>query len=600
MVHPSRWKGVDFSGRVIPASVPALAHLLEAKIPHMRSDQILTRNDYQEIWRQELVEVCKGVTESLLMSETAGPNWGVLTAYPLYLLLVQKAVIEKMFDRIYQNGLFREIRIESLDEQGTESDLGFYGCYSNLYPWVALQWASERKIEILSLSGPQARSSDSGCRPGKRGRWHPRTVLKQSYVMGQHVVDWVTLIMKALSAGIRRNRNIIFYVPFPQAGLFHQAPVDAINVKPLIDFIQWSGRLLFRENTSALPIIQGFSPMKFFNNLHPMVYHRLKNFISQSWTQGWAVFRVTSQFADLCQRRIGKIGWVAATPFAGPTPFGLVAEAFRGRQIPVGGVQHGGNYRLCYRGAVPFRLWDGMGGGFFQWGKGDSDESGDWLEAPPLRVVTTGAPWMQKLMRHARRRHILKHSAVLYCPTLLSIETISGANIVWDKYLPLMLKVLEILNESSFQVTVKILPNKEMDYVDWTRYPNLNVVRSSTFWRLMGNHKVILIDGLPGSPLFEAMATDSSIILYEASENMSWDNDFLQKLRRRVVCCPTEEAYIESIRAFLAEGASFFPTRGVQVSSEILDDYLTPVASEQFWRSVQKGLFSIKELPHVG
>lgn len=206
----------------------------------------------------------------------------------------------------------------------------------------------------------------------------------------------------------------------------------------------------------------------------------------------------------------------------------------------------------------------------------------------------------KKLVRRSRRYRIHRQSDLLYCPTLLNVGTINGSNIVWDKYLPLMLKVLEILNNSAIQVTVKILPTKEMDYVEWTRFPKLKVVRSGTFWKFMGNHKVILIDGLPGSPLFEAMATDASIILYEASENMSWDDDFLLKLRRRVVCCPTEEAYLESIRAFMVKGDSFFSSHGVEVNSEILENYLTPMSRNQFWRSIREGLFSIEEMPHAG
>jgi hypothetical protein len=561
-------------------------------LSYARTDQVLTPSDYQAVWRRSLATVCRVLEENRRCGSAGGILWSVVCAYPLYFASVQQGVLETFFEKLHQRCSFRTIRLEEIDSTEENDTLVFSGLHSSCYTWAARHWAHKKGVAVQwRRATASAREDERATRRGFRERfiafaWDLRN-------MGRSLLDGVVLGLKLTRVLLRPSARAILYRPSRQSGLPRWAPADFINVEPLLLLGKILGRIVPCRGGEP-SVLKGMDSVV-GGTLSPEMADRVRSYMNCRARKHGPVISLFSWIADVGAKLSRRVAWVSASPFASAEPVGWAAEAIRSRSFPVGGVQHGANYRLCRRGAVPFRLWDGLGGLFFQWGRGDADESGEGNGLPPLRAHRTGSPWMKSLADSARRRPTGRPPTVLYCPTLLNIETVGGMNIPWDRYYTLLNNVLGILQEAPFAVTVKPLPSREMQYIDWKRYPRLNIARSGTFWRMMGRYDVLIIDGLQGSPIYEAMASRSSILLYEGVENGEWDDGFLQALRRRAVCCSSEPSYIESIRSFVSAGDAFFTARGVSVNSEVLDTYLTPVDQTRFWDSLRAGLFSPRE-----
>jgi len=66
----------------------------------------------------------------------------------------------------------------------------------------------------------------------------------------------------------------------------------------------------------------------------------------------------------------------------------------------------------------------------------------------------------------------------------------------------------------------------------------------------MWDFDYLLVDSLGGSPLYESLVTDKPILLYAGIENLEWDRQYIEKLKRRVICFFDETTYINGIREF--------------------------------------------------
>src|SRR5687767_4781522 len=102
--HPEFWPEAALHKKALtfPASVPALASLVDRKLPHVLTSSFLAREDYQSIWQRSFLDVWRLIERSVQAETTERPNLVLLHGYSLFLLLCESRALWTVLDRAFE------------------------------------------------------------------------------------------------------------------------------------------------------------------------------------------------------------------------------------------------------------------------------------------------------------------------------------------------------------------------------------------------------------------------------------------------------------------------------------------------------------------
>lgn len=587
----------------VPASLPAFLDLEKAGHPVLPVSSVLRTEDYRKTWRESL-EATLSLVEKSMGGAAVGPNLSVIHAYSLFRLFANVKIIEKFLEFCFSRYEIGEMVVENRADFTDEDRIYFETpeLYSPYYQDVAVAWAEARGVKVTVLSPWEEERADGRGPSLIRGGAsfllrHPLLLLEK--VLGR-ALRWIVL-----GAGLCRNvlaylcgaRRFVFYFPFRSAGLRHWAPSFWINAAPLFWCLQ-----------RALRVFPKGAPLRGGEDLHRdflqcvengfvgsggLIRERISRSLEAHHSERMMLFQIFTRVLEWLRQQGIQAALVSVGPFVDWGGVGYVAEAFRKLGFPIGGVQHGGNYFLDKEWSVIQLLPECQSNFFFQWGKLKEDFSKpDFFTC---RRIQTGSPRTRELTamgdRSASRKLPGRIRTLLYAPTLLNLGTTTGQNVPWDRYVKIFLRTCEILNQSDLACTVKTLPTPEYKLFDSRRFPKLHFIRRSGFVDHMGEADTLLVDSLNGSPIYEALATNKPILLYDAAEYRTWESGFLEKLARRVVCFFDDEDYGKGLREFVSDPDGFLARSGVGNGSGLVDEYMPPVSQGDFYARVGESLF---------
>lgn len=588
--QPGRWppSALSKDAVIVPASVPALATLCAERRPFASASSFLRPDDYQETWQRSFQDVWGLAESSRRQADLQKPNILAIYGYSLYLVLCQWRILWKALDGMVAQAGLTEIVVEPLEEQDPTPHMFYTGLFPAYFHEIATLWATARHVPVavMALDGNRSREKHSQVWPTLFELWHfaRRRVKSRSSSVADSDVATIPL------------RHRVYYLPYGTAGLGPVVPPGAIDATDAL--AQFSAAEPIADDCEVPAV--GHIAESDDDPPTGWLDGRFTRHVQKSLPHGMSVFRGFRDIVSTDQRAGYKPALIMPSPYLDfNRNGGYMAEAFRTAGAPVASVQHGGNYRLFRRGGCLHDLTDFFGGHFFQWGAADVDESATYGIPRTFRAVNTGSPWLARVGRKysARKRVRTRRSLrVLYVPTALDICTTAGYNAVWDQYFQVVRAVCRALDASGHDCRVKLLNMEESSFFGLNEFRHLEVIRRGGFVEYLPDADVLFIDALGGSPFYEALATDLSIVLYGAAENQEWDSAFLSHVRRRALYCGDASTYIQTVTNVLARGVSVFAEAGVSADPTLRDAYFKPTSDANFWRAVDAGLSSPSNL----
>ncbi len=589
--HPGWWPEGTLreDGLTFAASTPALVTLLDDQLPHSTTGSFLSTADYREIWEQTFLDVWRLVERSMEEETPDRPNLLMLHGYSIFLLLCECRVLWTVLDRASARTRLTELVVEPIDAQEPGIYLYYSELYSRYFHEVGALWARARGVPITVVSGAPPRSTQRVRR--RRGPLEVKYLLRRR--LGERAREIWRRAMSGSKTPALPSRQRIFYVPQAACGLDHDAPAGALDATPWLQ--KFSASPLRADECAPVPRLDGLlrrsgdPPSDWFQE-------RFDRHVRRTLPSGQAVFDgFRGVVADLVVQ--GKQpAAVLSAPFIDFGGWsGYMAEAFRLSGAPVAGVQHGGNCRLVRRGAAPTLLTDYLGGLFFQWGPGATDESATYRVQHAFTVVTTGSVRMARLMAASatssgRRRRAGRTLRVLYALPVLDVVTTIGNNVPWDSYLSVVRGVCERLSASRHECLVKVHHFDEAPFLGLRGIQGIRIVEWGRFVDFMRDADLLILDSLASSPIYEALATDLSIVLYTADEHQEWDPEFIGMLRRRALCYSDRQSYLDGLETVLRDPEGAFSAAGVVPGDELRRAYFPPASLESFWATVSRTL----------
>lgn len=601
-------QGLALEGEVInlPASIPAFLALEKDRKPFITTSFLLSKEDYQDTWQQTLLLVWDMVQASFKDEDSTEPNVILIHAYSLYLLISQIRILEKVFDACCLKYNITEIRFEDPDGFKCGEYIFWHDLDPAYYHEVARSWSAHKSMEFLIIKRDM---HDEGATHDFYIKKHilgmVAFIFKLFKYIRERCFDPVVSAIKNISYILCGRRRILFYSPFPGAGLGYSSPGFAINIDCLIHLSLVFERSSVRGHSSAsytgdkttdlvMPFVE-----KEVGACGCILRERFSRYLKWKYEKGRYVFHFLLRFLKVMQKLNFQTAFVASSIFVDFISYqGYVADAFRKSRQKVAGVTHGGNARLMKRAATPFLIVDYVADIFFLWGDASSDEHAEYgIDRSPV-FVKTGFPRKGEFLKaRDRGKSPFKNTGqprIIYAPTALSVQTTIGNNVVWDAYINTLRKVFEILNAAQIDCVVKLLRSSEMDCVDLSLYPNIKFLRAGMFSDYMWKADYIITDSLGGSPIYEAVHTDRPILFYTGSENQAWDGDFLEKLTKRAICFFDSESYIKGLMEFVVNPEKYVSSSGIKISDDLVNEYMPGVSVHEFWRTIHDSCFDIK------
>lgn len=589
------------SGKNLPASVPALLALQRMECPYLTTSAVLLPEDYREVWQKSLRSVLHLMRDSEGREGLNEPNIAFIHARSMFYLLSEIDLFGKFLEKRHGTDPIDEVRVEAMASQMDDSNLYFgSSLFSPFFQEVAMMWATSRGIPVKEIRS--SAEITAGGRGSSRGLmstflFAPRQMSRKIYEDVRRSMDYWLGIASTVRYLLGGGRRLVFYVPFRSAGLGARGPSFAVNIQPwlrLLTKIRSPMKWMIRIDGPALKI-----PLDFERGDFPALFRRrCLSFLEKSIPRELISFNFFNGLLKALSGWGVKSAFLAVAPFIESQGQGYVAEAFRKRGCPVGGVQHGGNMGLVKEWAVPNLLADYREDYFFHWGN-----------APWLNVVAdsfscksifvqTGSPRTRELLRMTENlpgsNVKQKIRTLLYAPTHMNLSGFVGNISPWDRYVQLFSRVCGILNRSRLECTVKTFAFPEFSCFDRRMFPNIRFVQRAGFVDFMGQFDCLLTDSLGGSPIYEALATQKPILLYGGGESQTRDPHFLQKLKKRVVCYFDEVAYFKGLEHFLSDPEGFIATDGVEeTNTEVLNEFLPSTTPEDFWWKVRRTFFEV-------
>jgi hypothetical protein len=573
------------AGINVPASVPAFLALEGSGLSTAATSAHLRPADYQTVWEESLRKVW-GLIERARSEETAGAaNEVHVHGYSLYLLWAQLRIFHRFLDKLHAAHGVDGISIEEGRHLEDGDGIPFsFGVYSNHFHEASRVWALEKGVGLRVV---REEGRGGAPRAAWRGPAEPLSFLRDE--ARRLAARWHSVVNVARSMWYvaRGGRRLLCYLPFPSAGLAGPAPAWALDLSLFLKGLNLLAGFLGRPAAPPPERETAGAP-----SAGAVFERRFEARLRRASGRGGFLFGVFRRALAWAGRRGFDVAYAAVEPFREDDGMGYVAEAFRKAGRAVAGIQHGGNARLPRRAGLPTVLVDGLGGTFLQWGDASSDECAELGLMRGVRCVRAGSPSIQAFVKRASRRRAAAGGVrrLLYVPTYVGVYTTIGNVAPWDRYIALFKDVLSVLEASPLECHVKVLRRPEMDAFDLSRYPRIRWHRRGSLADHVRAADCVVVDSLCGAAAYEVLASGKPAVVYAGIEDQSWDERFVDDVKRRAACYFDAASYIEGLRRFAADPASFGAPGGGD-SDGFVRKYLNPVEPREFWASAAGAVF---------
>lgn len=572
----------------LPGSVPAAIVLGESGVTPIRLSDFLAPGDFHRIWETVIPAVWRAIEADAALPTAGQPRLMPIFGYSLAIAMAQLMAVGELLDRVHAR--HRLTRIETDPPFASPEDVHIHGSGlgNPLYTAAALAWAEANGIACSQAPavGPIAIVPSQ---PSARATWRRWASRLRQGLRAQRQA-YPAQFATALIALAGRTRMVLF----TNGASLPEPPVPGVAVVRIGRLPAWP-----RPRQSARAAFDAFAASPHWADLMRLVApfdrflaDRVRRRLDALWGRGVPAYRYAGWLARIVRRMGATAVLLANAPFSdvGGDEIGFFAEGFRQSGGRIAEYQHGANYNMVERGFTATILTAGLGDLFLEWndvGRREHETYG--LRPPRLAFATVGCSTTDRALpfapRASRSGECLR---VLYAPSLLSSVTVCGINILWDDYIGLLDRVLEVLDRAPLEVDVSVVPHEEMrDYLARRSYPNLRF-HPLAFRRLAPQADVLIADGLLGSPLHEATVTDKPAIVFTGGDYARFDARYLADVRRRCVVYENAEAYVEGIAAFAVDPAGFLARNQRAVDPALMLRYFAPTDPARFWQALSR------------
>lgn len=248
-------------------------------------------------------------------------------------------------------------------------------------------------------------------------------------------------------------------------------------------------------------------------------------------------------------------------------PAGIVKEYFRINKVPICGMQHGGLYGSNYIGKLLFQTEYNQCDFYFSYGFSESDlkeEERSYGLNISLKVIPVGSFRIKKLMDEFKKSYgssLQQYVDIIFPVTVLNNEFFWGFEENTPRLFEFQKKIIDFLSGfSDKKIIVKFPPGHYLDnplgiYIEY-KYPGkFCVIDDISFPDCLKKFKAdTIIIERQSTPLNEAIATESNIIVYNDRDWCGLTEKALRLLSKRAVICSDEEGFILKIKDYLEGG----------------------------------------------
>jgi hypothetical protein len=586
----------------LPASVPAALAMRDRGLRTVKISDFLEPRDFHELWERVVSTVWKAVEAAASPPNGKEPRLLPIFGYSIAIAVAQALALGRFLDRIHARHSVAHVRVDG--DAGRAEHVFCSGLDDMFYCEAAVEWAEARGIECHRLqTAVEPAAPTAGLpkpvRDAVRKPFSFLGVLRRFKRMASREAGRlrrgpIGQLVDIAFAVARGNRIVLL------TNCAERLPPPVATHRANIVVMRIAGALPTPKRMPAVDdVIGAFLRSAEWQRIADIVRpfdgylaRRLSARIASLWRGGFGTYRYASRLVRAV-RACGAMPVILAdAPFCDFTPefAGFATEAFRQHGGRIAEMQHGGNYTCTERGLTAGLLTNGLGHLFFEWNDLACREHEVYgLQPPHLKFADVGY-WAGRAPVRACRDDTPvpgdRPLRVLYAPTLLSTATICGFNLLWDDYVDVLDRILGLLDRSSLQVDVSIVPNDEMTaFLSRRHYPNLRI-HPLAFRRLAGEVDVLIAESLAGSPPYEATVTDKPAIVLTGAKYLGIDQRFMSDLRRRCIAYDDFDSYVAGLEDFVADPQGFLG-RNVRVTdTSLMARYFRPLDADRFWGSL--------------